>query len=74
MDGVSWQGYFVIIPYLQSFFVMYNFLVQNSLYVVLLVALTVWIGIAYYLFRLERSVTKLQKSSGAAHVGNRSRE
>jgi hypothetical protein len=42
---------------------MYEFLTQNSLYVVLIVALTVWIGIAYYLFRLERAVITLQASS-----------
>jgi hypothetical protein len=42
---------------------MYEFLTQHSLYVVLLVTLTVWIGIAYYLFRLERAVTKLQEAS-----------
>lgn len=42
---------------------MYEFLTQNSLYVVLIVALTVWIGIAYYLFRLERAVSVLQQAS-----------
>jgi hypothetical protein len=40
---------------------MYEFLVKHSLYVVLLVALTVWAGIAYYLFRLERSVSSLEQ-------------
>lgn len=41
---------------------MYEFFTQHSLYVVLTVVLTVWIGIAFYLVRLERSVTKLQNS------------
>jgi CcmD family protein len=41
---------------------MYEFFTQNSLYVVLAVVMTVWIGIAVYLVRLERTVTKLQNS------------
>jgi len=46
---------------------MYEFFTQHSLYVVLLVTLTVWTGIAYYLFRLERTVTKLQETSSGTH-------
>jgi hypothetical protein len=42
---------------------MYEFLTKNSIYVVLCVALTVWAGIAYFLFRLERTVSKLERSS-----------
>ncbi|MCS6807707.1 MAG: CcmD family protein [Bacteroidota bacterium] len=42
---------------------MYEFLTQHSLYVVLIIALTVWLGIAYYLMRLERIVTKYEQSS-----------
>jgi CcmD family protein len=41
---------------------MYEFFTQHSLYVVLSVVMTVWIGIAFYLVRLERTVTKLQSS------------
>jgi hypothetical protein len=40
---------------------MYEFLTKNSIYVVLCVALTVWAGIAFFLFRLERTVTKLER-------------
>jgi hypothetical protein len=42
---------------------MYEFLTKQSLYVVLLVVLTIWAGIAYYLFRLERSVARLERES-----------
>jgi hypothetical protein len=41
---------------------MYDFLTQNALYVVLIIALTIWLGIAFYLVRLERTVTHLQNT------------
>lgn len=40
---------------------MYNFLVHNQLYVVLIVVIVVWIGIAYALIRIERKVDRLEK-------------
>jgi CcmD family protein len=45
---------------------MYEFFTQNSLYVVLSVVMTVWIGIAVYLVRLERTVAKLQSSTDSS--------
>jgi hypothetical protein len=42
-----------------------DFLIKNSLYVVLCVALTVWAGIAWYLFRLERMVVRLEAQTQA---------
>lgn len=39
---------------------MYEFFTQYSIYVVLSITLTVWLGIAWYLLRLERNVSKLQ--------------
>jgi CcmD family protein len=42
---------------------MYEFFTKQSLYVVLVVVLIIWAGIAYYLFRLERSVKQLEQES-----------
>lgn len=44
---------------------MYDFLVQHSMYVVLLVVLVVWAGIALYLYRLEQKVTALEQQFGS---------
>ena len=41
-------------------------LTQYSIYVVLLVTLSVYFGVAYYLFRLERRVSELERDSAAA--------
>lgn len=40
---------------------MYDFLSQNSLYVVLVICLAVWAGIYVFLHRLERKVKKLEQ-------------
>lgn len=40
---------------------MYEFLAQHSLYVVLVIALIVFSGIAYLLMRLERTVTMVEQ-------------
>ena len=40
---------------------MYDFLAQNSLYVVLLIVLMVWGGLFGYLVRVDRQVRKLEK-------------
>ncbi len=40
---------------------MYDFLVQNPLYVVLVVSLAVWAGIYVFLFRLDRKVRRLEE-------------
>jgi len=39
----------------------YEFLEQNPLYVVLLIVLIGWIGIFFYLLRLDRKLKKLEK-------------
>ncbi|MCL5266932.1 MAG: CcmD family protein [Bacteroidetes bacterium] len=36
---------------------------MNSLYVVLLVVLVIWVGIFVYLFRLDKKVTRLYEKS-----------
>jgi CcmD family protein len=40
---------------------MYDFFTNNALYVVLLITLTVWLGIAVYLNRMEKKITDLEK-------------
>lgn len=40
-----------------------EFLSQHSLYVVLLIALVVWLGIYGYLFALERRVRRIERQS-----------
>lgn len=37
------------------------FFEQNALYVVLLITLTVWVGIAFYLQALDKKVSALEK-------------
>jgi len=39
----------------------YDFLQQNSLYVVLLIVLIGWIGIFFYLLRLDKRLKKIEK-------------
>lgn len=38
-----------------------DFLNQNSLYIVLIIALVVWFGIYAYLFRIESRIRELEK-------------
>lgn len=40
---------------------MLDYLNQNPLYIVLAIALAVWLGIYVYLFRIESKVKKLEK-------------
>ncbi|HCV41874.1 MAG TPA: CcmD family protein [Bacteroidetes bacterium] len=40
---------------------MFDFLNQNSLFVVLTIALVVWLGIYLYLFRIDAKLKKLEK-------------
>lgn len=40
---------------------MYDFLAQNSLYVVLIIVLMIWAGLFLYLLRVDRRVSKLEK-------------
>jgi len=40
---------------------MLEFLIQNSLYVVLIIVLIIWSGIFVYLLRLDKKLTELEK-------------
>jgi CcmD family protein len=40
---------------------MNDFLTENSIYVVLIIALVIWLGIAWYLVRLDKKVGALEK-------------
>lgn len=39
---------------------MEDFLHKNSMYIVLGIALIIWIGIVFYLFYIDRKITKLE--------------
>lgn len=41
---------------------MNEFLSDNSIYIVFLVTLIIWIGIAVFLFKLDGKISKLEKS------------
>ena len=38
-----------------------TFLEQNTLYIVLIISLMIWIGIVFYLYRIDSKVKKLEK-------------
>lgn len=40
---------------------------EGKIYVVLVVSVTILIGLFIYLIRLDRKITKLEKSSGTKH-------
>ena len=42
---------------------LYDFLETNSMYVVLLIVLIIWIGIFVYLWGLDKKVKKMEKQS-----------
>lgn len=42
---------------------MFEFLNQNSLFIVLIIALVVWLGIYLYLFRIDGKLKKLEQQS-----------
>ena len=39
---------------------MYDFLEKNAMYIVLLIALIIWIGLFFYMFRLDKRIKKLE--------------
>ncbi len=39
---------------------LYDFLESNSMYIVMLIVLIIWIGIFGYIWRLDKKVTKLE--------------
>ncbi len=40
---------------------MYQFLVENTLFVVLIIVLIIWFGIAFYIFIMERNLKKIER-------------
>ncbi|MCB0702133.1 MAG: CcmD family protein [Candidatus Kapaibacterium sp.] len=52
---------------------MYNFLNDNSIYVVLLVALINWIGLFIYLVKTESKLNKLEKQISSMKTNNKGR-
>jgi len=40
---------------------MYEFLSQNQMYIVLCVTLLIWIGVLWYLIRLDKKIGQLEK-------------
>jgi len=40
---------------------MSDFLVQNQIYIVLIIVLVIWLGLIIYLFSLERKIMELEK-------------
>jgi hypothetical protein len=49
---------------------MENFLHNNSLFVVLGVALIIWAGLAIYLFMIDSKITKIEKIYGDLSESN----
>ena len=42
---------------------MMEFLSQNQMYIVLVIVLLIWAGIVWYLLRVDRRITQLEKLS-----------
>lgn len=42
---------------------MYDFLERNAMYIVLLIALIIWIGLFFYMFRLDKRIKKLENEN-----------
>lgn len=40
-----------------------DFLEYNSLYIVLIIAVIIWIGIFFYIFRLDKRVKNLERKN-----------
>jgi CcmD family protein len=40
---------------------MYEFLNQNQMYIVLVITMLIWIGILWYLVRLDKKVGQIEK-------------
>ena len=39
-----------------------DFLAQNQLYIVLTIVLIIWVGLAFFLMRLDKKITTLEQS------------
>ncbi|MEO8446070.1 MAG: CcmD family protein [bacterium] len=42
---------------------LYDFLETNSMYIVMLIMLIIWIGIFGYMWKLDKKIQKLEKST-----------
>ncbi|MFN3306084.1 MAG: CcmD family protein [Candidatus Kapaibacteriota bacterium] len=51
---------------------MVDFLVKNQLYIVLIIALIIWLGLLYYLFYLDRKVTYIENKTNI--ISNKSED
>jgi len=40
---------------------LYDFFANNQLYIVLFIALVIWLGIFIYIFRIDKKLSKLEK-------------
>ena len=40
---------------------MYEFFNQNQMYIVLVVTLLIWLGIVWYLIRIDKKIKKIEK-------------
>jgi CcmD family protein len=49
---------------------MENFLHNNSIYLVLMIAIMIWIGIAIYIFVIDRKINKLEKDFDLINTKN----
>ncbi len=50
---------------------MLDFLVQNSIYVVLIIVLIIWTGIFIYLYRLDKKLAELEKAVSEKETSER---
>jgi CcmD family protein len=42
---------------------MMEFLSQNQMYIVLVIVLLIWVGIVWYLLRIDKRLTQLEKQT-----------
>jgi len=45
-----------------------TFLEQNTLYIVLIISLMIWLGIVFYLYRIDSKVSKLEKLFNESNI------
>jgi len=44
-----------------------DFLAQHQLYIVLIIAVGIWLGLYFYLFRLDARLKKLEQNAHTEH-------
>jgi CcmD family protein len=45
-------------------------MIENTLIVVLVIVLVIWLGLAYYIFRMERHLKRIEKVVETAKIDN----